>query len=121
MSSERMEPQDTFGDRSLMSGSHKAHTLEDFIRNTIARIERLQDSGHPEILTVDGKPCLVVQGAESYQQMVALIESWDTAESAQMTRLSLAQVKAGEKGMSVEEMDAKLDEKYGFNRQKESG
>jgi PHD/YefM family antitoxin component YafN of YafNO toxin-antitoxin module len=55
------------------------HSLSDFNRNSKEHIERLKESGEPEILTVNGKAELVVQDAESYQALLRKAEFADTA------------------------------------------
>ncbi len=54
------------------------HSLSDFNRNSREHIERLKKSGEPEVLTVNGKAELVVQDAESYQELLKKAEFADT-------------------------------------------
>lgn len=54
------------------------HSLSDFNRNSKEHIERLKESGEPEVLTVNGKAELVVQDAESYQELLNTITKEDT-------------------------------------------
>lgn len=46
------------------------HSLTDFQRNARQFLARLQESGKPMILTVNGKAAVVMQDAESYQAML---------------------------------------------------
>ena len=46
--------------------------LTDFLRNSKAHIANLKASGRPEVLTVNGEAAVVVQDAESYQELLAL-------------------------------------------------
>ena len=94
------------------------HTLTDFSRSAKEHIERLKETGRPAVLTVNGKPSLVVQDAESYQQMLDFIEAWDIADSARLLRHSLSQVKNGEAGLSVNELESRLNKKHGFGKGK---
>ena len=55
------------------------HSLSDFNRNSKEHIERLKESGEPEILTVNGKAELVVQDTESYQKLLEKADFADTA------------------------------------------
>jgi hypothetical protein len=55
------------------------HSLSDFNRNSKEHIERLKESGEPEVLTVNGKAELVVQDAESYQELLKKADFADTA------------------------------------------
>ena len=45
------------------------HSLSDFQRRTREHIGRLRETGRPAVLTVNGKAELVVQDAESYQDL----------------------------------------------------
>ena len=54
-------------------------SLSNFNRNSKAYIERLKQSGEPQVLTVNGKAELVVQDAESYQELLKKAEFADTA------------------------------------------
>ena len=46
------------------------HSLTDFQRNTKEHIQRLKETGRPEVLTVNGKAEIVVQDAASYQKLL---------------------------------------------------
>jgi len=54
------------------------HTLDSFRRKTKQHVERLQSTGRPEVLTVNGKPSVVVQDAVAYQlqnEKMAVLEA----------------------------------------------
>lgn len=53
-------------------------SLTDFLRHHRQHIDRLTQSGKPSVLTVNGKPALIIQDAESYQ---ALLDRLARAES----------------------------------------
>jgi hypothetical protein len=65
------------------------HSLSDFKRNTGEFLKRMRGSGHPLILTINGKAELVVQDAVAYQK---LLERVDEMEGIQR---GLANVEAG--------------------------
>jgi len=48
--------------------------LSQFVRNAKEHIEDLRKTGVPEVLTVNGEAALVVQSAESYEQMSELAD-----------------------------------------------
>lgn len=48
----------------------RVFTLTDFLRNHKEMVARLADSRKPVILTVKGKPALVIQDADSYQELM---------------------------------------------------
>lgn len=65
-------------------------SLSNFKRNTARYVKRMKKSGAPVILTVNGKAQVVVQDAESYQQMLELL---DRAEAIEGIRKGLEDVK----------------------------
>ena len=50
------------------------HPLTDFKRHTADFVQRMQDSGDPLVLTVNGKARVVVQDAEAYQKLLNAAE-----------------------------------------------
>ena len=67
------------------------HTLDSFRRKTKQHVERLHSSGRPEVLTVNGKPAVVVQDAAAYERQIekisvleALSESVKQADAGQV-------------------------------------
>jgi prevent-host-death family protein len=65
-------------------------SLSDFKRNTSELVERMEESGEPMVLTVNGKAKLVVQDAVSYQR---LLESIDYDQAVKGVRRGLDDVK----------------------------
>jgi prevent-host-death family protein len=53
-------------------------SLTDFLRHHKEHIGRLTESRKPTVLTVKGKPAVVIQDADSYQE---LLDRLDRAES----------------------------------------
>lgn len=49
-------------------------SLTDFLRNHKEHVERLRATETPEVLTINGKPELIVQSAEAYQAMLDRLE-----------------------------------------------
>jgi prevent-host-death family protein len=50
------------------------HTLDSFRRKTKESIGRLQTTGRPEVLTVNGKPSVVVQDAGAYERQIERLQ-----------------------------------------------
>lgn len=71
-------------------------------------VERLRESGRPELLTVHGKAAVVVQDAEAYQRMLELADQMDTIIGI---REGLDSIDRGE-GMSLDEFKRRMREKY---------
>ena len=86
----------------------EATPLSDFTRDAAAAIQRLRETGQPEVLTVDGKAAVVVQDARSYQ---ALLDALDRAEAIEGIRRGLESVARGE-DWPAEEVFAELRARY---------
>jgi prevent-host-death family protein len=72
--------------------SKDIRSLTDFKRQTTSLVKRMKKTGHPVVLTVNGKAEIVVQDAESYQK---LLERIDRAEAIEGIRKGLADVQHG--------------------------
>lgn len=82
-------------------------SLTAFKRNTGEYIRKIKKSGNPLILTVKGKAEIIVQDAESYQQM---LEALDRAETFVAVREGLVSVRQG-KTMSLDRFDKAMGKK----------
>lgn len=80
------------------------NSLSNFKRNTPKFLRQLKETGHPVVLTINGKAELVVQDTASYQRLIELAER---AEEMELSRQSVAEMKAG-KGRPAEEMLADM-------------
>lgn len=76
----------------MLDLSKDIRSLSDFKRNTGEFVNRMRGSGHPLILTINGKAELVVQDAASYQK---LLDRIDQTEALEGIERGLADVKAG--------------------------
>ena len=56
------------------------YSLTEFQRHTKEHIERLKQTGRPEVLTVNGRAEVVVQDAASYQKLLELVDSVEAIE-----------------------------------------
>ena len=56
------------------------HSLSDFKRNTSEFLEQRRGSGHPLVLTINGKAELVVLDAASYQKLLQRIDEMEALE-----------------------------------------
>lgn len=88
------------------------HSLTDFQRNTKQYLKRMKKTGNPVILTVNGKAELVVQDAQSYQEM---LEQLERAETVQAVRQAMAEFDRGEGRPAREALD-ELRKKHGIPR-----
>ncbi|MCH8923573.1 MAG: type II toxin-antitoxin system Phd/YefM family antitoxin [Planctomycetes bacterium] len=86
------------------------HSLTDFNRNTREHVDRLKESGEPEVLTVNGRAEVVVQDAGAYQQ---LLDEVDYAQTVRILRKRLAAYHSGEKGLDVDEAFTRIRSQLG--------
>ncbi|MCK5190082.1 MAG: type II toxin-antitoxin system Phd/YefM family antitoxin [Methylococcales bacterium] len=91
-----------------MFQSSDIHTVTEFTRKPAEHIKRLNKSKRPEILTVNGKPAVVVQDAETYEKMAQLA---DYADSIVNIRQALS-----EKGRPLNEFVSEFETKNGITR-----
>ena len=67
-------------------------SLSNFKRNTPEFLRQLKETGHPVVLTINGKAELVVQDTASYQKLIELAER---AERMDALKASIEDMKAG--------------------------
>ena len=84
------------------------HALADFQQHTKKHLRRLNKTGQPEVLTVNGKPAVVVQDARSYQRLLDTVEK---AEAIAGIKLGLESMARG-KGESAKTVFARLRRKH---------
>ena len=73
----------------MLDIANDIRSLSDFKRRTSELLERLKKTGHPLVLTINGRAEVVVQDAAAYQQ---LLDRLDTIDAIQR---GMADVKAG--------------------------
>src|SRR2546429_302262 len=92
--------------------SQDIHSLSDFKRKTADFMARMKKSGHPVVLTINGKAELVVQDAASYQRLLELAER---AEMIEFLRESREDIEAGRTEPALAALE-RLGKKYKLNR-----
>lgn len=80
------------------------NSLSNFKRNTPEFLRQLKETGHPVVLTINGKAELVVQDAASYQKLLEIAER---AERMEALQASIADMRAGKLG-PVEDLLAEM-------------
>ncbi len=68
------------------------HPLSDFQRNAKSHLNRVNKTGRPEVLTVNGRAEAVLLGRKAYEQMQNAVEELAAIKSIQT---SLGQIAAG--------------------------
>ncbi len=91
----------------MINLSKDIHSLTEFKRNTTEFLQRLKETKHPLVLTVNGKAELVVQDAESYQQ---LLEAAELVATLKGIKLGLEQMRNGQ-GTKAEDFFNELFDK----------
>lgn len=97
-----------------MIDATRVHSLTDFQRNAKDHIQRLKQTGKPELLTINGQAEVVVQSAQAYQQ---LVDDTELARSLRVIRQSLKDAKAG-KVVPAREFIEGLAAKHGIKLRK---
>ena len=82
--------------------SQDIHSLSDFKRKTADFIARIKKSGHPAVLTVNGRAAVVVQDTASYQRLLELAER---AEMMEFLRESREDIVAGRTEPAVQVLE----------------
>jgi prevent-host-death family protein len=95
----------------MLDISKDIHSLSDFKRKTSEFLDRMRDSGHPVVLTINGKAELVVQDAASYQK---LLDRVDEREALAGIKRGLADVKAG-RVTPLKEFEKEFRKKHGVS------
>jgi prevent-host-death family protein len=75
-----------------MNLSRDVRSLSDFKRNTVGFMKQMAQTGEPMVLTVNGKAKLIVQDAESYQE---LLQSLDYSQGVKGIRQGIQDVELG--------------------------
>lgn len=83
-------------------------SLSNFKRKTAEYMKRMKRSGHPLVLTVNGKPELVVMDPAAYQKMAEDLERVKTIEAI---RAGYEDAKAG-RTRSAQEVHAEMRKRY---------
>ncbi len=91
----------------MINLSQDIQPLSTFKRNTNELITQMRNTGHPIVLTINGKAELVVQDAASYQQLLNTIEELETIIGIKKGLEDLAHGRTSPLNQFVEEMQKK--------------
>jgi prevent-host-death family protein len=97
--------------KTMVNLSQDIHPLTDFKRNTSEFMNQLKKTRRPLVLTVNGRAELVVQDAESYQQILDRLERFEAVEAI---RLGIAAAEEG-RAKPARQALAELQEKLGIS------
>ena len=85
--------------------------VTEFQRNVKDYVSRLKKKRSPLVLTVNGRAELIVQDAESYQE---LLDRLERAETLAAIRQGMHEFERGQ-GIPLEEAEKRLRKKHGFS------
>src|SRR5579863_5879961 len=94
----------------MLDITNDIRSLSDFKRNTSDLLEQMRSSGHPLVLTVNGRAELVVQDAASFQKM---LDRMDELEALDGIQRGLADVAAG-RVTPLKEFERTFRKKHGL-------
>ena len=87
------------------------HSLTDFLRHHKAHLARLKETRTPEVLTVNGRAEVVIQDAESYQELLDRLHHMETLAAI---REGIASAERGEL-KPAEQVFAEMQARYGLH------
>lgn len=76
----------------MLDIANDIHSMSAFKRNTSEFLQQIRKSGHPLVLTINGKARVVVQDAAAYQK---LLDRVDELEAIDGIKRGLTDVEAG--------------------------
>ena len=92
----------------MLNLSQDIHPLTDFKRKTSSFMSRLKKTHRAVVLTVNGKAELVVQDAESYQQILDRLERLEAVEAIRLGIAAAEQGRVKPARKALAELQAKL-------------
>jgi len=96
-----------------MNITRDIQTLSEFKQNASKMVKQVQETGHPVVLTVNGKPVAVVQDPASYQE---LIDFREYAESVAVLRTRIIDIENSHQWLSHSEVFDQIRAKYRIKR-----
>jgi prevent-host-death family protein len=91
----------------MINLSQDIQPLSTFKRNSNELISQMKNTGHPIVLTINGKAELVIQDATSYQKLLDTIEELETIMGIKKGLEDIAQGRTRQVNQFVEEMQKK--------------
>ncbi len=98
----------------MLDINHDIHSISDFKRKTPDFVKQLKKTGRPVVLTMNGRARVVVQDAESYQNMLDILER---VKDIDAIREGLADVERGNI-MSLDAFDIEMKRKHSALKRK---
>lgn len=81
------------------------HPVTSFIRDHRTHIQRLAETGRPEVLTLNGKASVVIQDANAYQK---LLEKLDELDAIRILTQRINEMKTGDPGIPIEQVHLEM-------------
>lgn len=96
-----------------MNITRDIQSLTDFKQNASKLVKRVQETKQPLVLTVNGKPAVVLQDPDSFQQ---LVDSREYNETVAILRKRAADIDNADTWPTHEEVFDQIRKKYGIER-----
>jgi PHD/YefM family antitoxin component YafN of YafNO toxin-antitoxin module len=90
----------------------EVRSVTEFQRNLKGYVGRLKEKRTPLVLTVNGRAELIVQNADSYQE---LLDRLERAETLAAIREGMKQFERGQ-GIPLQQAERRLRKRHGFSR-----
>lgn len=91
-------------------------SLSDFKQNASKFVKQVRETKEPLILTVNGKPAVIVSDPESYQ---ALVDRDEHVREIELVKQRLESLNSGSRLIPANEVFAKISARYGINFEEE--
>ena len=97
-----------------MNISRDIQTLSEFKQNASKLVKQVQETGEPVVLTVNGKPAVVIQDVYTYQQMADA----DYRESVAILKQRMVDIENADTWPTHEEAFALIRKRYNIGKRK---
>jgi PHD/YefM family antitoxin component YafN of YafNO toxin-antitoxin module len=88
------------------------HTLNEFKQDSMRLIERIEESGRPAVLTVEGKAKVVLLDVATFERLAAAVEHLETTE---LLRDRLEEIGRGRGRLMLEVLE-ELRQEFGIHK-----
>jgi prevent-host-death family protein len=98
-----------YGEEPMLDLANDIRSLSDFRRKTSKLLDRRKRTGHPFVLTINGRPEIVVQDGDAYQDLL------DRVETVEALHRGFADLNAGRTKLARDVFN-RLRRKHGIPR-----
>jgi prevent-host-death family protein len=95
-------------EHNVLNLTRDIHPLTEFKRNTSSFMDQMKRTHRPVVLTVNGKAELVIQDAESYQEILDRLERFEAVEAIRLGIAAAGEGRVKPARKALAELQAKL-------------